>query len=189
MHQTRDGALVVHHDATIHTGPHMLPRRIKDMTYAETQGYPLAPNITIPTLGDVLHAAPEPATVYIEVKVHGIEAAVVEAIGVAGARDRCAIHSFDHRVAGHVATLDRQIPTGILVASYLIDPAHALRAAGARDYWVQWDFIDAALVAAIHAAGGRVIAWTVNAPAAAEHLTALGVDGLCTDVCGEFRTG
>ena len=34
----------------------------------------------------------------------------------------------------------------------------------------------------VHAAGGRVIAWTVNDPAAAVALARLGVDALCTDV-------
>jgi glycerophosphoryl diester phosphodiesterase len=44
--------------------------------------------------------------------------------------------------------------------------------------------IDADLVARIHAAGGRVIAWTVNDLDAARHLIALGTDGICTDISG-----
>jgi glycerophosphoryl diester phosphodiesterase len=42
-------------------------------------------------------------------------------------------------------------------------------------------------VDAIHDAGGRVIVWTVNDPADARRLAALGVDGLCSDVPGELR--
>ena len=41
--------------------------------------------------------------------------------------------------------------------------------------------IDENLVRAIHAARGRVIAWTVNDPDQARRLAALGVDGICTD--------
>jgi glycerophosphoryl diester phosphodiesterase len=37
------------------------------------------------------------------------------------------------------------------------------------------------LVDRVHAAGGRVIAWTVNDRDAASDLIALGVDGICTD--------
>jgi len=33
----------------------------------------------------------------------------------------------------------------------------------------------------VHAAGARVIAWTVNDRRDVERLSALGVDGLCTD--------
>jgi glycerophosphoryl diester phosphodiesterase len=81
-----------------------------------------------------------------------------------------------------------RLPVGILTDSYLVDPVHALRAAGARDYWPHRLMVDAALVAAIHDAGGRVIVWTVNDPADARRLAALGVDGLCSDVPGDLRT-
>jgi len=37
-------------------------------------------------------------------------------------------------------------------------------------------------VRAVHNAGGRVIAWTVNESADMDALTRLGVDGICTDV-------
>jgi len=46
------------------------------------------------------------------------------------------------------------------------------------------DMIDAELVARIHSAGGRIIAWTVNDLADARRLAALGVDAMCTDLCG-----
>jgi glycerophosphoryl diester phosphodiesterase len=42
--------------------------------------------------------------------------------------------------------------------------------------------IDEHLVRAVHAAKGRVIAWTVNEAEDARRLAAIGVDGICTDV-------
>jgi len=56
-----------------------------------------------------------------------------------------------------------------------------MRDVGARDLWQAEALIDAPLVAAVHAAGGRVIAWTANNPARAVDLAAMGVDGLCSD--------
>ena len=56
-----------------------------------------------------------------------------------------------------------------------------LAANGARDAWPQHTIVDALLVDAVHGAGGRVIAWTVNERRDLERLAALGVDGLCTD--------
>jgi glycerophosphoryl diester phosphodiesterase len=47
--------------------------------------------------------------------------------------------------------------------------------------WPEWRLIDRTLVDQVHAANGRVIAWTVNDRAAAQELIAIGVDGLCTD--------
>ena len=42
--------------------------------------------------------------------------------------------------------------------------------------------VDVSLVAAVHAQGLAIRPWTVNQPAAIEHLLALGVDGVITDV-------
>jgi glycerophosphoryl diester phosphodiesterase len=44
--------------------------------------------------------------------------------------------------------------------------------------------IDAELVARVQSARGRLIAWTVNDVADARRLAALGVDAVCTDICG-----
>ena len=70
----------------------------------------------------------------------------------------------------------------MLSVSYLVDNVAAMQAADARDLWQHWSMIDAPLVAAVHAAGGRVIAWTVNDPVHAIALARLGVDGICSDV-------
>jgi glycerophosphoryl diester phosphodiesterase len=62
-----------------------------------------------------------------------------------------------------------------------------MRHADARDVWPREDLIDAALVGAVHGAGGRVLAWTVNKPERAQSLAVLGVDALCTDVLLELK--
>jgi glycerophosphoryl diester phosphodiesterase len=67
------------------------------------------------------------------------------------------------------------------MTSYLLDPLAPLRDTGARDLWQHWELIDEALVAAVHGAGGRVIAWTVNSVGTARQLAEWGVDGICTD--------
>jgi glycerophosphoryl diester phosphodiesterase len=189
VHQTHDGVIVVQHDPVLLAGDAGAPRRIRDMTYAALRRYSPAPGMTVPSLAEVFAVVPAPTLVYVEVKAPGIEADVLACIAAAGAQDRSAIHSFDHRVAQRIAQLDPVVPGGILVASYLADPAHELRAAAARDYWAERGWIDASLVDAIHGAGGRVIAWTVNDAADAARLTDLGVDAICTDICGDLRTG
>jgi len=187
VHGTGDGVAVVHHDPVLGAGHGRPGAAIRQMTYAEVRGYPLADGTAVPTLVEVLLAIGGRATVYVETKAHDIERSVVACIAQAGATGWCAIHSFDHRASRHVRAIAPSMPTGILVSSYLIDPARALRAAGARDYWQQWEEIDDALVLAVHEAGGRVVAWTVNDSQQGARLAALGVDALCTDVCKEFR--
>lgn len=178
VHATRDGVVVVHHDPAIRNGP-----LINTLSFSELHRYPLAPGVEIPTLAAVLDRMAQttpPPVVYVEVKAQGIEASVIEVLD--RARVPTAVHAFDHRVAARVTAARPGIPTGILLDSYLIDPAAALRAAGARDYWLQSSFIDRDLVRRIHDAGGRVIAWTVNETADATALRALGVDAVCSDV-------
>jgi glycerophosphoryl diester phosphodiesterase len=180
VHATRDGVVVVHHDADVAVSGGDDPRRaIAAMTVAELRRSMDAS--ALPTLAEVLALVGERATVYVELKGADIEAAVVEVIR--GAPNvRVAVHSFDHRAVRRVGEIAPQLPLGILEVSRLVDPVRAMRDAGARDRWQQWQLIDADLVRTVHAAGGRVVAWTVNERQVAERLRAWGVDALCTDV-------
>ena len=184
VHTTRDGVVVVHHDfipRAVSNIPALRDRPIAELTAEELATFAVAGE-HIPTLAQVLEAVSPRATVYVEIKGRGIEAAVVSTIArVAPGRD-VPVHSFDHRAVTRARAVDGNITGGILLTSYLIDPAGAMRAAGARDYWQEWTMIDEDLVEAVHGARGRVIAWTVNDAETARRLAAMGVDGICTDV-------
>jgi glycerophosphoryl diester phosphodiesterase len=181
VHLTRDGVPVVHHDPELPPGAAPLAgRSIASLTLDELRAYELAPGVPVPTLGEARTLADGRATLYVEVKAR--DAGHVVADVLAGGGHRTPVHSFDHRLARGVRQRAPAIPVGILSVSYLVDTVAAMRAAEARDLWQHWSMIDAPLVDAVHAAGGRVIAWTVNDPATARTLTALGVDGLCSDV-------
>jgi glycerophosphoryl diester phosphodiesterase len=52
-----------------------------------------------------------------------------------------------------------------------------------------YGLMDAALVAQLHGAGLRALCYTVNDPAPARQLLALGVDGLITDAVDRFSPG
>jgi glycerophosphoryl diester phosphodiesterase len=56
-----------------------------------------------------------------------------------------------------------------------------MRAVGARDVWPDAMIADRAMVDAVHAAGGRVLVWTVNRASEVQRLAGLGVEGICTD--------
>lgn len=180
VHATRDGAVVVHHDPALRDG-----RALADLWLEETRRVTLADGSPIPILEEVLDLAGQRCRLYVEVKAPAATLAVTKLLRPLG--DRHAVHSFDHRVAKRVHELAHGIPTGILLSSYVLEPEALLRGAAARDLWQHWEHVDAELVRRVHAAGGRVIAWTVNAPHAAATLTQLGVDGICTDVLPTVR--
>lgn len=186
VHGTSDGVVVIHHDPVTNarpgdTGPQAL---IAETTLASL---PAIGGSTerIPTLEALLAGVPEHAIVYVEVKAPEIEEHVVAVIRAS--RARCAVHSFDHRVARRVHVIAPDIPVGILQTSYPIDPIRPMRDAGARDLWQHWELIDQPLIDAVHEDGRRIIAWTVNDADVARRLISWQVDGLCTDVPGVMR--
>ena len=184
VHATRDGVVVVHHDfvpRAVSSVPALVGRPIAELT-AEQLGTFSVAGEPIPTLADVLDAIASRATVYVEIKGRAIEQLVIATIARASRAGSVPVHSFDHRAVARARALDSSIASGILLVSYLVEPEHALRAARARDYWQEWSMIDEHLVRAVHAAKGRVIAWTVNEAEDARRLAAIGVDGICTDV-------
>jgi glycerophosphoryl diester phosphodiesterase len=187
VHATSDGVVVVHHDPTLRASVNdggLGGRAIASISSRDLQRFRLDDGSRVPTLLDVCKLVGDRATVYVEIKGRGIEQLVADTIVAAheSHATRCAVHSFDHRIALRMRTLAPELPTGVLLSSYLVEPVSALLAAGARDLWQHWDMIDDHLVERVHAIGGRVIAWTINEPGAARHLASLGVDGLCTDL-------
>lgn len=186
VHGTADGVVVIHHDATTNSRPGESGPRVAIATsplsaLREVQ----IRDGPIPTLSELLTQTPNDRTVFVEVKAKGIEEAVVSVIRAAA--ERCAVHSFDHRVARRIREIAPEIPVGILQTSYPIDPVRPMRDAGARDLWQHWELIDSELIERVHADGGQVIAWTVNDDDVARRLVSWRVDAICTDVPAAMR--
>ncbi|MEP6690871.1 MAG: glycerophosphodiester phosphodiesterase [Gemmatimonadaceae bacterium] len=176
VHATSDGVVVVHHDSVVRG----VRRAIAATTIDELSALDVGGGERIPTLAAVLDAIAPRAFVYVEIKGEGIEVKVIDEIRRASDPSRCAIHSFDHSLVRRAQAIAPELRYGVLT-EHRGDPAAQLAAAGARDYWPSHKIVDAALVSAVHHAGGRVVAWTVNTAREARHLAGLGVDALCGD--------
>jgi glycerophosphoryl diester phosphodiesterase len=185
VHATGDGEVVVHHDPDVSGPParHGSARRrlvIADSTLSDLRLLWNEPeDRQIPTLAAVLASVPTGKTVYVEIKGSGIEAAVADVLAQSSART--AVHSFDHAAIGRMRELAPDVPRGILLDRRPRDVAEAMRAVGARDVWPDAMIADRAMVDAVHAAGGRVLVWTVNRASEVQRLAGLGVEGICTD--------
>lgn len=143
----------------------------------------------IPTLGEALRALAG-LDVWIEVKAlpPGHDARLLAALAGGPTPERYAVHSFDHRIVRRLGAAWPDLPRGILLSSYLVDPVAAARAAGAATVWQEWHLVDRELVTRLAAAGMGVIAWTVNDDAHARRLAELGVAGLCGNHPDRLRT-
>ena len=179
VHLTSDGGAVVHHDPILRDGS---KTPIANLSLAAVQR-----RASSPSLDEVLQLVDGRCRVYIEIKASRAVDAVVALIQKR--LDWCAVHSFDHRSVLRTRALNSRIQTGILLVSYLVDVAGALRAAEASDVWQNAEFVDRDLVEQVHDAGGRVVAWTVNDIARARDLAHLGVDAICTDAPREMLKG
>lgn len=182
VHATADGVVVVHHDPTAAGTPEDPQLRsipTEELSIEELSRFDLGGGAGVPRLAEVLDLVHGRARAYVEIKGRGIEELVVQCVRESGTD--CAIHSFDHQAIRRVRALAGEIPRGLLQQAKPTDPAAVLRAAAARDLWPRVGSVDGPLVRAVHAVGGRVIAWTANSPVEWARLDAAGVDGICTD--------
>ena len=163
-----DGVLRVHHDP--------IPEEVLSEHASPDGRRAPAP----PTLDEALTLLRDAGlTAYCELKGPHTAIPTLELIRRAGVR--AAVHAFDHRKIAEARGRAPEVPRGVLEVSYPIHPLQALSAVEGRDLWRQWPFVDAALVQAAHAAGCRVVAWTVNDPAVMRGFADIGVDAICTD--------
>lgn len=189
VHGTRDGVLVVHHDPTVairhgDTEEHV---PIASLTGEQVMALRLPTGERIPRLEEVFALVGTRARLYVEVKAMHVEALVAALLGRFPSV-RAAVHAFDHRTPVGVRALRPGTPIGLLSASYPLDVRGVLAWSEAECFWQHVELIDEALVTAVHAAGVRLVAWTVNSAPHARQLAAWGVDALCTDVPDELRT-
>jgi glycerophosphoryl diester phosphodiesterase len=180
VHLTADLVLVVHHDAVPHDPPNagLAGRDIGSMTFEELSRFRVGAE-SIPTLEAVIRGVNGRAIIYCELKGPQTAAAAVALLKPLGTN--AAVHSFDHRQIAAAHQLAPDVARGVLEASYHISPTFSMESVAARDLWMAAELIDRDLVDAVHAHGGRLCAWTVDAPDEMQRLARLGIDGLCTN--------
>ncbi|MDQ7857919.1 MAG: glycerophosphodiester phosphodiesterase family protein [Armatimonadota bacterium] len=108
-------------------------------------------------------------------------AARVAAVVRASGHGRVTVSSFDHPALRDVRQAAPELNTAVLFAARPVDPVRLAWDAGAVLLHPQWAFATADLVAAAHAAGLRVEAWTVDEPDWLRRVMAAGVDGIMTN--------
>jgi len=183
VHATRDGAIVVHHDAEI---PGFGP--IAQLSRTEARQVRIRNGEPLPLLSEILDLVGD-RDVYVEIKslldTHDEELLAVLDRGPAP--ERYSVHSFDHRIVRRLGTCRPGVRRGILLSAYLDDPVAAMRGVGATTLWQEWQQVDRDLVRQVHDAGFKIIAWTVNEIGDLERMTRLGIDGLCGNYPDRIR--
>lgn len=193
VRRTRDGALVVHHDAAI---PGVGP--LVEQALVELRE--VAP--WVPTLEEAFDACAG-AWVNVEVKNLPIDPdwdpservaeRVARAVVDAGLHDRVIVSSFNPAALARVREVEAGIATALLVLP-AFDALDAVEAAAAVEHAALHPAVEGVrdrldeVVAAGREAGVAIVPWTVDEPEEIAALAAAGVQGIITNVPDVART-
>ncbi|MFE6745063.1 glycerophosphodiester phosphodiesterase [Kitasatospora purpeofusca] len=190
---SKDGVPHVLHDETVDRTTNGTGR-VRDLTAAQLAALdagawfaPTTAGARVPTLAAQLDdLRTRGGSLLLEIKgphTRDEVARIVKDIRDRGMAGRVFVQSFETDALRHTRELAPELPLGLLRASLDADPVAVARDLGLSAY----NPADAALatrpevVAALHAAGVAVNAWTVDAPARWKALDAAGVDGIITN--------
>ncbi|HVB83046.1 MAG TPA: glycerophosphodiester phosphodiesterase family protein [Candidatus Binataceae bacterium] len=185
---TRDGEVVVIHDATVNRTTDGRGR-VAAMSAAAIGRLDAGVRFgaefrgaRIPTLAEVAVALGERRCgMDVELKARGLERRVCEVLRGCGAMESAIVSSFDWEQLKIVAAQEPGLRLALLGEKA---PAALLEAALAMDVFAiapRFDIADAALCTAAHRRGLAVYVWTVDDEPTMRRLLAAGVDGIMTN--------
>ncbi|MEQ9324137.1 MAG: glycerophosphodiester phosphodiesterase family protein [Polyangiaceae bacterium] len=183
---TRDDAIVVFHDRDLARMANR-PHRIEALDLRELGSVDLGRGARIPILDDVLDLCRQRGLfVNVELKRdvpsrRRLVRAVARCLKRHERRLPLVVSSFDPAMLADFRRRAPQVPLGVLYASrhrWVRRLAGPLRAAALHP---DHRLVRAADLRAAHAAGRRVMCWTVNSEPATRRLLDMGIDGVMTD--------
>lgn len=196
VHLSRDGRLVVIHDFALEatTSGHGLVTAHTAAELAQLDaGSHFAPGfaaVGVPTLDDVFDLVADRCLVNVEIKSEELDGgnaadALVALLRARALHEQVIVSSFNPATLIKLRWLEPRLALGLLFEEAL--PPHLQRAwlspilqPQALHPWAP--LVDADFMAWAREQGVAVNVWTVNEPAEARRLAALGVDALITDV-------
>lgn len=188
---TSDGVALAFHDGRLDRVTDARGR-VDQLPWAQVRRARIAGREPIPQLSDLLAAWPH-TRVNIDVKAEACIGPVIDAIRRTASIDRVCVAAFsDARVAAVRAILGPRLCTALGPAAALglrvgRTPRGSAQCAQVPARIGRRIFVDARYVAAAHARGLQVHAWTVNERAEMIRLLDAGVDGVMTDAADVLR--
>ncbi|MFH8405619.1 glycerophosphodiester phosphodiesterase [Streptomyces sp. NPDC018019] len=178
LHLSKDGALVVLHDADVDrttdgTGP------VADRTLAELRDLDAGDGERIPVFEEIVDAVRTPLQA--EIKDVAAARALVDVLRARDLTARVEVISFHDEALATVFELLPGVRTALVAEHYGIDVVDRALAVGASALSLDIRRLTLELVQRAHAAGLRVLGWTVNTHDELRLSRGLGLDGVVTD--------
>jgi glycerophosphoryl diester phosphodiesterase len=178
LHLSKDGELVVLHDATVDRTTDA-SGRVGDLTCAELRALDAGLGERVPLFAEVLRAVTAPLQA--EIKDRAAARLLAATLRRHGAASRVRVISFHDEALRETAALLPGVPLGLVTGESTGSAPERAVALGADLVSAELDRLDADVVARCHRAGLTVIAWTVNTAAELARARRLGLDGVVTD--------
>lgn len=181
VHLSRDGQLVVHHDALCTAG---YGRRvpIAALSAAELSRVPKGNDQTVPTLEEVLALARERIGVYVDLKAPGTAEALGALVTKMPGVPELIGGSFSPSFVAELRRATPDIPRSVLFPRVsTADMIETCRAVGARYAHPCRRPITSTAIARLHAAGLQVVTPHTNDPVEAERFRDAGADLVASD--------
>ncbi|MFJ2605384.1 glycerophosphodiester phosphodiesterase [Streptomyces sp. NPDC087425] len=186
LHLSKDGALVVMHDADVDrttdgTGA------IAEKTLAELRALDAGRGERVPVFEEVLDAVPTP--VQAEIKDLAAARALAEVIRARRLVPRVEVSSFHDEAVAEIARLVPGVRTALIASRFGPDIVDRAVEAGAATVCLNIRRLTLEIVERARAADLRIIGWVVNTQDQLRLVRALGLDGATTDYPEIKRTG
>jgi glycerophosphoryl diester phosphodiesterase len=179
LHLSKDGELVVMHDAEVDrttdgTGP------VADLTVAELRGLDAGGGERVPLFTEVVEAVAAPLQAEIKDRAAArVLAGVIEGRRLHG---RVTVISFHDEALAETAQLLPGVALGLVTGRSTPSAPERARELGAGLVSCELAHLEEEVVGRCHAAGVKVLAWTVNTEAELARAGELGLDGVVTDL-------
>lgn len=178
LHLSKDGALVVMHDASVDRTTNG-SGLISDLTLAELRELDAGQGERIPLFEEVVDAVRAPLQA--EIKDRAAARVLAEVIERRELHERVTVISFHAQALAQTKALLPETP--LVLVTGRSTPTAPERALELGAFMVSCDLrhLDETVIERCHAAGVRVISWTVNTAEELAHARQLGLDGVVTD--------
>jgi glycerophosphoryl diester phosphodiesterase len=186
LHLSKDGALVVMHDADVDrttdgTGP------IAERTLGELRTLDAGRGERVPTFEEVLDAVKSP--VQAEIKDLAAARALAEVMHRRNLVERVEVSSFHDEAIAEIARLVPGVRTALIASRFGPDVVERATEAGAETVCLNVRRLTLEVVEAARKADLKIIGWVVNTQDQLRLVRALGLDGATTDYPEIKRTG
>ncbi|GKQ39335.1 glycerophosphodiester phosphodiesterase family protein [Streptomyces sp. A012304] len=178
LHLSKDGALVVMHDADVDrttdgSGP------IAERTLAELRALDAGLGERVPVFEEVLEAVSLP----LQAEIKDVQAAraLAEVMHERNLVERVEVSSFHDEAVAEIARLVPGVRTALIGSRYGLDIVERAVEAGAATVCLNIRRLTLEIVEEARAHGLRIIGWVVNTPEHLRLVRAFGLDGATTD--------